>query len=291
MNVSNTQPLKPSSRRSHNQPNSSGQSALKSFWKVLQQIAKKIGGFLTQIGRSLRELWHNFLRSFARWADPRLEPYRDKPRTNLEPTSRLSKDTLPIVEETIYTPAGPETREDLFALLREAPMSVLTGRERKAMAAILNLPDVQVSEIMTPKAKMVFVDKYETLGPLVLDRLYKTGFTYFPVVDGNQHVVGTLQTAMLNSLDVKETKQAFNIMDACVFYIRADYSLETALKAFVRTGSQLMLVVDHSEKLVGMLCFAQILDYLFAEKYQDGFDRDDNRAAVAKRRESNLDLN
>lgn len=249
--------------------------------RVLDFIKKLIGWvgqFFKFIGRNVRNLWHSFLKSFAAWSDPKLEPYREQ---------RRNKPEKVVVEETTYSPVvpvAPETREDLFALLREAPMSVLTSNERKAMAAILDLPIMRVSEIMTPALKIVFVNQDEEMGPLILDRLYKSGFTYFPVVNGQHHIIGALHTELLNSLDVKDTKPAKEIMDPRVYYIRSDYTLEQALKAYLRTNSQLMLVIDHYERLVGMLTFEQMLSFLFDEKYQDEFSRDSDRVAVAKRK-------
>lgn len=281
------------------------------FSRTLRETGQKVGEFARKVwqailslfsktGKSLQNLWHSFLRSFARWADPRLEPYRDKTRPNFEVTEANRSESTPrpidsseltqtgpdeaVVVEQIYNPPAPETREDLFALLREAPMSVLTAAERKAMAAVLSLPGVQVSELMTPATKIVFVNHSEALGPLVLDRLYHSGFTHFPVIEGKNQIVGTLETTLLNSLDVKETRTAKQVMDPRVYYIRSDYSLEQALKAFLRTSSQMMLVVDHYEKLMGMLTFAQLIDYLFSEKFRDDFDRDNDRLAVAKRK-------
>ncbi len=245
------------------------------FLEVLKKIGRAIGDFFVTIGQALKKAWQNFLKAFVRWSDPKLEPYRAKKRANLEPV---------VVQEQDYNMAPPETREDLFALIREAPMSVLSAEERKAMVAVLSLPDVQVSEIMTRGSKIVFVNKEEVLGPLVLDKLYRSGFTFFPVIDGREHIVGTLHTALLNSLDIKDTKSAREVMEPRVYYLRGDYSLEQALKAFLRTGTQMMLVVDNYEKLIGMLTFGQLMDYLFSQKYTDGFDKDDDRLAVAKRR-------
>lgn len=248
--------------------------------ELLGKAGKGLRAFILAVGRSLGILKENFLRSFAKWVDPKLEPYR---------VNRLDTKLAPqkvVIEQTTYAPEikeAPETREDLFALIREAPMTVLNGSERKAMTAILGLPDVKVAEIMTPGVKVKFVDKDETLGPLILDRLYKSGFTFFPVVDGRQHIIGTLHTEMLNSLDVKETRQAHEVMEPRIYYVRADYSLEQVLKAFLRTNSQVMLVVDNYEKFMGMVTFAQLMGYLFDEKYDDGFTRDGDRIAVAKR--------
>ncbi len=285
----------PSKRSQHSQ--SSGRQLpdtlrqiLHQFLQALKNVALFIRQCAQQIWGSLKHLRQNFLKSFARWVDPKLEPYRNEKRCK---NYNNSEDTPPketvIVEEAIYHETAPSTREDIFAIIREAPMSILSSQERKAMAAVLSLPDVKVSEIMTPSPKIVFVDKDEVLGPLVLDRLYRSGFTHFPVINGKQNIIGTLQTARLNSLDEKSTHQAREVMDPRTYYIRYDYSLEQALKAFLRTDSQLMLVVDHYEKLTGMLTFSQLMDYLFSEKYQDEFDRDDDRLAVAKRKLPNMD--
>lgn len=253
------------------------------IWGFLKQLIVWVGKFFKLVGRGVRDLWHSFLRSFAVWSDPKLEPYRDKKQKKA--VEDLRKQV--IVEETTYAPVvavAPETREDLFALLREAPMTVLNGNERKAMAAILDLPVIRVSEIMLPEKKMVFVDQDEEMGPLVLDKLYRSGSTYFPVINGQRHIIGTLHTELLNSLDVKDTKPAKDVMEPRVYYVRSDYTLEQALKAFLRTNSQLVLVVDHYEKLVGMLTFERMMSFLFDEKFQDEFNRDNDRLAVAKRR-------
>ncbi len=293
MDKVNKKPLK--MRRTEKRRESAG-AKNGQMWQNLQEVGKKIWQQIVKIGKtiwaSLKHLKEVFLRSFAGWVDPKLEPYRERKIGAIEQKAREDgKTVMPseegdsvIISEEIYTPVAPESREDLFALIREMPITVLTSQERKAMAAVLSLPDAKVSEIMTPALKTVFVKQDETMGPLTLDRLYRSGFTYFPVIDNKTHIIGTLHTASLNNLDVRETTTAVKIMTPHVYYIRDDYTLEQALKAFLRTNSQIMLVVDHYEKYMGMLTFGQLMDYLFSEKYVDDFDRDDDRLAVAKRK-------
>lgn len=258
------------------------QASLQHNWALFKEKAAKA---FKMVGKAVRGAWHDFLKSFARWADPRLEPYREHKLSEQNHAKALEK---VVVQQEVYVPREPEppaTREDLFSLIRETPITILNGQERKAMMAVLSLPDVLVSEVMTIEQKIVFVEKDEVLGPLILDKLYRSGFTYFPVVEGNRRIIGTLQTALLNSLDDKETRSAKEVMDPRVYYIRADYTLEQALKAFLRTGSQMMMAIDRYEKLVGMLTFTQVMNYLFDEKFTDSFDRDDDRLAVAKRKD------
>lgn len=253
----------------------------------LKKVWLKLKNLVRLIAQGLQKLWQQFLRSFAAWVDPKLEPYREYHKTKFDNAKKSKNSGEVVVAEEVYAPIVPEApqnRDELLDLIRQAPMTVLTSQERKAISAILSLSDVSVSEIMTPATKIIFVNQDETLGPLILDRLYRSGFTFFPVIDGRQHIIGTLHTAMLNSLDVKDTNSADKVMDPRVYYIRSDYSLEDALKAFLRTDSQLMLVVDRYEKLAGMLTFSQVLGFLFDEKFQDDFDRDNDRIAVAKRK-------
>lgn len=267
------------------------QKFLKEFWQFIKNTA-------LQIGQALRELWHNFLRSFARWADPRLEPYREHPlgekktpseqktaitTDTTEEDSIPSEDAVTIKEET-YAPAAPTSRDELFALLREAPMSILSSSERKIMTSLFDLDTTAVSDIMTPGHKIVYVPQSEVLGPLVLDKLYRSGFEYFPVVDSRQHIIGTLQTTHLNQLDVKETTTAENLMNPHVYYVRDDYTLSQALRAFLRTGEQLFIATDRYEKTVGLLTFRQLLQFIFGDSLHDDFARDNDRVAVAKRK-------
>ncbi len=285
---------------------------LLAFLKQVQKFFQEFWHFLKtttiQIGHALRELWHNFLRSFARWADPKLEPYRahplqssqsmsqasqpapssishqDQPDDNRNSAAPIAPEPTVTIKEETYTPAAPASRDELFAILREAPMSVLTSSERKTMSALFELEDTPVAEIMTPARKIVYVDQAEVLGPLVLDKLYRSGFDHFPVIDGRQHIIGTLQTARLNQLDVKDSATATSLMNPHVYYVRDDYTLVQALKAFLRTGEQLFIVTDYYEKTVGLLSFQQLLEFLFGTALQDDFSRDDDRIAVAKRK-------
>ncbi|MBQ9019761.1 CBS domain-containing protein, partial [Candidatus Saccharibacteria bacterium] len=134
-----------------------------------------------------------------------------------------------------------------------------------------------------PRSDITFVSQDEVLGPLVLDKLYKSGYAHFPVVDARRHVIGLLHTEALNSLEIRETDVAKNFLDPNVYYVRADYSLEQVLAAFLRTNCYFFLVIDKTARLVGMLTYEMLTDYLLGGEIVDDFDRDNDRQAVAQR--------
>ena len=116
--------------------------------------------------------------------DPRLEKYRERSK---KPEPKYA----------------PKTLEEFIDVLRRTPRTVLGNKDRDRIAAVMSFDERTVSDLMVPKSKMVFVNEKEILGPLVLDKLYKSGFTNFPVVNNKEKVIGVIHTEALNTLEIK----------------------------------------------------------------------------------------
>lgn len=198
----------------------------------------------------------------VRWLDPRLQKYR--------------KET----PATLYT---PESEEELIKLLRRTPTVVLGKNERKLIAGAMSFFDAPVSSIMTPRPAMRLLSDKDFLGPLLLDKLYKSGAKSFVVLDKKQQICGILNTNSFNPLSVAEDTPISEYMQPTVFYIRADYSLEMALSAFLRTSATLLVVIDRDAKMLGSLDFSRLIEKLFGREVFDSFDRDTSLEAVASR--------
>lgn len=178
----------------------------------------------------------------------------------------------------------PRTTPEFLHLMRRVPRSVLSQRERHVIATVMTFPNIKVSELMLPQSAITYVNAKEVLGPLTLDRLYRSGYQHFPVLDDRGHIIGLIHTTALNSLEIKQTSRADEILDPKVYYLREDYTLNQALAAFLRTNCYFFLVIDRFERIVGMLTYQMIVDYLLGETPSDNFDRDNDRLAVAKRK-------
>lgn len=270
------------------------------------------GSFLTtakaawlKFWRTFRRVLHEtkvtFLASFTKWVDPRLEKYRVPAARKLTPApenhtpAKTTEITEVKTQSENHTPTSvqhateakpytPKTIEEFLDVLKRTPRSVLDRRERHVIATIMNFPSVKVSEIMLPPSAITYVNDDEVLGPLTLDRLYKSGFQHFPVIDGRHRIIGLIHTTALNSLEIKQTNHAREILDPKVYYLRNDYTLNQALAAFLRTNCYFFIVVDRFERIVGMLTYQMLIDYLLGETPNDKFDRDSDRLAVAKRK-------
>ena len=182
------------------------------------------------------------IKKFVGWLDPKLEKYRDK-----KPEEDLS----------------PKTQAELVEILKKAPKSVLSPKERNIIAAVMNIENRRASDLMISKDEMTFVKEDEMLGPLNLDKLYKSGYSIFPVIDKNEKIVGIIKTASLNSLEIKEAKKAKKFLEKDkIIYLKENDSVEKIIDEFLKTSS-LFFVVNNSEgEMVGMITFDIIVYYL-----------------------------
>ena len=177
----------------------------------------------------------------------------------------------------------PQTAEELVQVLSLVPKKVLSTRERNIIAAAMSFTSRPVADLMLPKSEITFVHENDFLGPLALDKLYKSGYSHFPVLSTGGSVVGMLHTESLNSLEIRDTDRAKKYVDPHIFYMRDDYSLEQAFAAFLRTNCFFFLVVNKHAEIVGLFTYKMLAEYILGRVPKDDFDRDQDITAVARR--------
>ena len=190
-------------------------------------------------------MFDKLMRKIVRLMDPKLEKYRPK------------KPPAPK-----YT---PKTLEEFIGVMQRTPKSILSAKDRSRIVAIMSFDEKKVGNLMAAKEKIVFVKRDEILGPLVLDRLYKSGFTSFPVIDSGDRVIGIIHTEALNMLEIKKTDKAEKYMDKKVHYLNINDSLESVIEEISQTDCYYFLVKDKEEKLVGCFTVQMLLTYLVGE--------------------------
>ena len=194
-------------------------------------------------------MFKNFMQRLVKWLDPKLDRFRTHtPKTPAKPAK--------------YT---PKTLADFIEVLKRTPRSVLSDQDRARLAAIMSFDDHQVQDLMVPKKDMVFVKNTEILGPLVLDKLYKSGFTNFPVIDSKNKVKGIIHTDALNALEIKKTDRADKYLDKNFHYLRTTDSLPRAAEEINRLSSCYFLVLDETDSLAGFFTVEILLDYLLGK--------------------------
>ena len=213
----------------------------------------------------MKQAFQKLVIKFAEWLDTKLAKYRASAEKDKRDTYR------------------PENLAELMGVLKRTPKSVLSDKERQLIAAAMTFNERRVKDIMLPRTGITFVHETDFMGPLMLDRLYQSGFSHFPVVGEQGKIVGVLHTSALNSLEIRETDRASEYLDPKVYYLRDDYTLEQALAAFLRTNCFFFIVINQMSQVVGMVTYEMLVGYLLGETPEDDFTMDDNSIAVAHR--------
>lgn len=206
------------------------------------------------------------MKSVVGWLDPKLEAFREQK----EP------EELP--------PYVPTSLEDFIGVMKRTPKEYLSSKQRALIASSMSFAERKVSDVMMPRSEITFVYEHDFLGPLMLDKLYQSGSSHFPVLssDGRQ-VIGMIHTDSLNSLEVKNTDRATKYLDKKIYYLREDYTLEQAMSAFLRTNCFFFIVIDQSGQLVGLLSYKMLVGFLLGYIPHDDFLEDSSISAVMKR--------
>lgn len=179
---------------------------------------------------------------------------------------------------------GLYQKEDLVALLEQQksqPDSRISNGEIALLQHALSFGDKQVRDVLVPRRAVRTVHTDDTIGPLLMDELHKSGYSRFPVFDAEQDVaVGTLY--MKDLVRARQGGKVRNVVRPEVFYVSEDFTLYQALQAFLKTKHHLFIVVNGFEEIVGIITIEDILEQVIGRQIVDEFDQYESMREVAK---------
>lgn len=176
-----------------------------------------------------------------------------------------------------------ESKDELLEMIKQSG-DALEPHEKELVVNSLQFDTMRIKNIMTPRSVVDTISKDEVLGPLVLNDLYKTGHSRFPVIDTDiDHIVGILYVRdLLVVSGSKNSKKVSHVMDEEVCFIREDQNLARALRAFIKTEKLLFVVVNEYRETVGVVTLEDVIEALIGQKINDEFEHYTDLRAVAE---------
>ncbi len=191
-----------------------------------------------------------------------------------------------LVEKRYTAPAhtGIFERSDLIALINQQQQqadSRISDEELEIAKRALSFEDHTVGDVMTPRKGIKTILADDTVGPILIDEVHKSGHDYALVRETRKgDFVGSLG---FNQLDLQSNGKVRDIMHASVYYLHEDDPLNQALHAFFVTNSSIFVVVNGFEEFVGILSIENVLHQLLGHVPGDDFDQYSNLSNVAAR--------
>lgn len=178
----------------------------------------------------------------------------------------------------------PQDREQLTEMLRDAEdRNVLSAEMLGMMERILQVAEMQVREIMIPKAQMVVVhkdDSFEKILPIVK----KSGHSRFPVVDRTgKDIVGILLAKDLLKYffghNPSQVKMADLIRPAA--FTPQSKRLDILLREFRINRNHLAIVIDEYGHVAGLVTIEDVLEQIVGD-IEDEYDIDEGEGKIKK---------
>jgi hemolysin (HlyC) family protein len=171
----------------------------------------------------------------------------------------------------------PQDREELLAVLRDAGERGLVDSDALSMIeGVLQVSDLQVRDIMVPRAQMVFVRRHEP-APVILPKVVESGHSRFPVMDEDRDdIVGILLAKDLLRL-TGEKRERFDIREFMrpALFVPESKRLNVLLREFRRNRNHMAIVVDEYGGVSGLVTIEDVIEQIVGE-IDDEFDVEDD---------------
>lgn len=173
----------------------------------------------------------------------------------------------------------------VLAVRGEDEQSEPPNSELTMAIKMLESAGTSVDDIYLPKKSIRQLSSDELVGPLLLDELYKTGQTQFPVADpgSDEKIIGFLDLWDVHDVSNGSSKPVSACMRREVMYLHEDATLQEALQAFIRTRQHTYVVINSFEEYRGLVTIESIVAHMIGDLPENMFDHYDNASAVVER--------
>jgi magnesium and cobalt transporter len=169
----------------------------------------------------------------------------------------------------------PGDREALVHLLRSAyARNLLDADALSIIEGALNVSEMQVRDIMVPRAQVDFIDineRIETFIPQVIS----TAHSRFPVIDQNRDdVIGVLLAKDL--LRYYAGEEEFNVREMLrpAVFVPESKRLNVLLREFRASRNHMAIVIDEYGGVAGLITIEDVLEQIVGD-IEDEYDFDE----------------
>jgi len=175
----------------------------------------------------------------------------------------------------------PKDRDELMDILRDAQQRELLDTDALTMMeGVMKVSELQVRDVMIPRAQMVVLEHDWSLERLIAE-VVESGHSRLPVIDDNKdNVVGILivKDLLAHAFDRREDFDLRILLRPAKF-IPESKRLNVLLKEFRGNRLHMAIVVDEYGGVAGLITIEDVLEEIVGE-IDDEHDIDDEGASI-----------
>lgn len=157
----------------------------------------------------------------------------------------------------------PTSQQELEDLISKA--SVISVEERERLNSVLEADEKTARDIMTLSRKVRHVVPSDTLGPVLLADLEKSGHRYFPVYTQKDGVLGMLNLRVLSDIGTaKSLGKVSDVMEQDLVWVPDDMPVFEVAQMFLSAKQYVLMVQNEDHEFAGIITVADLLKHTIA---------------------------
>lgn len=158
------------------------------------------------------------------------------------------------------------SEDEVKSLMQEGSQAgVFHPAEPRMVESVLSFDQRPVTDIMTPRGKVIFIRRDENPETL-WHKIVVSGHNHFPVYDGNRNrIVGVISVkAVYANVAAGVVPNVGDIMVAPLF-VTANRTVASLLEAFKASGKHIAIVVNDRNDFLGVITLVDVLEAIVGE--------------------------
>jgi len=182
--------------------------------------------------------------------------------------------------------ANSLTKEELLeSMLQGEDDGVIDEKESDVIENILNLDNIKVSEVLTPRSVVFAIDESMSLKEVIAkqDAIFK--FSRIPIYRGSiEEVTGLVLTKKIFKQALIDDSVALATIKKEMFSINENVPVSKALDLFISKKDHMFLVKDNYDQTEGIITLEDCVETILGVEIMDESDTTEDMRELAKRK-------
>lgn len=203
--------------------------------------------------------------------------------------------TYPIILMTLFVTnkigknaddANSLTKEELLeSMLQSEDDGVIDEKESDVIENILNLDNIKVSEVLTPRSVVFALDESMTIKEVIETEEAIFKFSRIPVYkDSIENVTGLVLTKRIFKQALTDDSVTLTSIKKEMFSINENVPVSKALDMFIAKKDHMFLVMDNYDQTDGIITLEDCVETILGVEIMDESDTTEDMRELAKRK-------
>ncbi|WP_434658000.1 CBS domain-containing protein [Sulfurimonas sp. NW9] len=178
------------------------------------------------------------------------------------------------------------TKQELLeSMLMSEDEGVIDEKESDVIENILNLDNIKVSEILTPRSVVFALDEDMLIKDVIKTQPAIFKFSRIPIFKGSiENVTGLVLTKKIFKQALQDDNVPLSYIKKEIFIINENIPVSKALDMFIKKKDHMFLVTDNYDQTEGIITLEDCIETILGLEIMDESDTTEDMRELAKRK-------